>query len=77
MVGQDPVNFGTVKNLRLLIQIPCFNEAETLRRVVSDLPSRIRGVDVIETLVVDDGSTDGTSAAALALGVDHLVRHNR
>ncbi len=63
--------------MKLIIQIPCFNEAETLHRVVSDLPSRIDGVDSIETLVVDDGSRDGTSAVALGLGADHVVRHNQ
>lgn len=63
--------------MKLIIQIPCFNEAETLHRVVSDLPSRIAGIDMIETLVVDDGSDDQTAATALGLGVDHVVRHNR
>lgn len=63
--------------MKLIIQIPCFNEADTLHRVVSDLASRIDGVDEIETLVVDDGSRDGTAAAALGLGVDHVVRHNQ
>ena len=63
--------------MKLIIQIPCFNEAETLHRVVSDLPSRIAGVERIETLVVDDGSLDGTAAVALGLGVDHVVRHNQ
>lgn len=63
--------------MKLIVQIPCFNEVETLQGVISDLPSRIAGVDLIETLVIDDGSTDGTAAAAIALGVDHVVRHNR
>ena len=63
--------------MKLIIQVPCFNEAETLHRVVTDLPSRIDGIDSIETLVVDDGSGDGTAAVALGLGVDHVMRHNR
>ena len=63
--------------MRLIIQIPCFNEAETLHRVVSDLPTQMAGIDQIETLVVDDGSSDGTAAVALGLGIDHVVRHNR
>jgi glycosyltransferase involved in cell wall biosynthesis len=63
--------------MKLIIQIPCFNEAGTLHRVVSDLPSQISGIDSIETLVIDDGSDDATAATALGLGVDHVVRHNR
>ena len=63
--------------MKLIIQIPCFNEAETLHRVVSDLPHQLPGVRTIETLVVDDGSTDGTAAVALGLGVHHVVRHRR
>ncbi|OYP35148.1 glycosyltransferase family 2 protein [Rhodopirellula sp. MGV] len=63
--------------MKLIIQIPCFNEADTLHRVISDLPETIVGIDEIETLVVDDGSTDGTAAVALGLGVDHVIRHNR
>ncbi|GAA4450387.1 DUF1559 domain-containing protein [Novipirellula rosea] len=61
--------------MKLIIQIPCFNEAETLHRVLADLPSQISGIDEIETLVIDDGSSDGTAAVALGLGVDHVERH--
>lgn len=63
--------------MKLIIQIPCFNEAGTLYQVVSDLPSQISGIDSIETLVIDDGSDDGTAATAFGFGVDHVVRHNR
>ncbi len=63
--------------MKLIIQIPCFNEAETLHRVVADFPKEIAGIDEIETLVIDDGSRDGTAAVALGLGVNHVVRHNR
>jgi glycosyltransferase involved in cell wall biosynthesis len=63
--------------MKLIIQIPCYNEADTLHRVISDLPARIAGIESIETLVVDDGSNDRTAATALALGVNHVVRHNR
>ena len=63
--------------MRLIIQIPCFNEAETLAAAVGALPQKIDGVDEIQVLVVDDGSTDGTAEIATGLGVDHIVRHHR
>jgi glycosyltransferase involved in cell wall biosynthesis len=61
----------------LLIQIPCLNEASTLPATLRDLPRSIPGIDVIEVLVVDDGSRDGTSDVARANGVDHIVRLRR
>jgi len=63
--------------MNVIIQVPCLNEADTLHEVVADLPFTIAGVDSIETLVIDDGSRDGTAAVALGLGVDHVVRHRR
>jgi glycosyltransferase involved in cell wall biosynthesis len=60
--------------VKLIIQIPCYNEAETLPAVIRDLPAAIPGVDVIETLVVDDGSIDNTAEKARSLGVNHVVR---
>jgi glycosyltransferase involved in cell wall biosynthesis len=61
--------------MKLIIQIPCFNEAECLAATVEALPLRIPGIDKIEFLVIDDGSRDGTSDLATALGVHHLERH--
>ena len=62
---------------KLIIQIPCFNEAEALAGTVAALPRSIPGIDRIETLVIDDGSTDGTADVARKCGVDHVVRHRR
>jgi glycosyltransferase involved in cell wall biosynthesis len=62
---------------KLIIQIPCLNEAETLPATLADLPRSIPGIDVIETLVIDDGSRDGTADVARAAGVDHVVRLRR
>ena len=62
---------------KLIIQIPCLNEAPTLPATLADLPKTIAGVDVIEVLVIDDGSRDGTADVARACGVDHIVRLRR
>ncbi len=59
--------------MKLIIQIPCYNEAETLPQTLADLPDRLEGIDRIEVLVIDNGSTDGTAAIAREHAVDHLV----
>ena len=65
--------------MKLIIQIPCFNEEQTLPVTLGDLPREIRGIDVIEFLIIDDGSTDRTVETARDLGIHHIVRfpHNR
>lgn len=60
--------------MKLIIQIPCYNEAEVLPRTVADLPRAIPGIDELEYLVIDDGSHDGTDDVARRLGVHHIVR---
>ena len=60
--------------MKLIIQIPCFNEAEQLPQTLADLPRDVPGFDEVERLIIDDGSTDGTVEVARALGVEHLVR---
>ena len=62
---------------KLIIQIPCFNEAETLPETLVALPRRIDGIDQIEVLVIDDGSHDGTADVARRFGAHHIVRHRR
>jgi glycosyltransferase involved in cell wall biosynthesis len=60
--------------VKLIIQIPCFDEEQTLPATLQDLPREIPGIDAVEWLVVDDGSTDRTVEVARANGVDHIVR---
>jgi len=62
---------------KLIIQIPCLNEAATLPGTLADLPRSVPGIDVVEVLVIDDGSNDGTADVARACGVQHIVSFRR
>lgn len=61
--------------MKLIIQIPCFNEEQTLPQTFADLPREIDGIDEIEVMIIDDGSTDATVKVARDLGIDHIMRH--
>lgn len=63
--------------MRLFVQVPCLDEEETLPLVLSSIPRTIPGIDEIEILVIDDGSTDRTLEVARAHGVQHVVHHTR
>ncbi|HNV02471.1 MAG TPA: glycosyltransferase family 2 protein [Vicinamibacterales bacterium] len=60
--------------MKLIVQIPCLNEAQTLPATLRDIPRAIPGIDVVEVLVIDDGSRDGTAEVARRHGVEHVVR---
>lgn len=62
---------------KLIVQIPCFNEADSLPDTLIAIPRQIDGIDKIEILVIDDGSHDGTAEVARRFGVHHIVRHRR
>lgn len=59
--------------MKLIIQIPCYNEEKTLPLVLRDIPKHIKGIDQIETQIIDDGSRDKTVEVAKKLGVDHII----
>lgn len=61
--------------MKLIIQIPCLNEAKTLAIALADLPREVEGFDTVEWLIIDDGSTDDTVRVARENGVHHVVRH--
>lgn len=63
--------------MKLIIQIPCYNEAETLSMALTALPRQVLGFDTVEWLIIDDGSQDDTVRVARKCGVDHVVHHTR
>lgn len=61
--------------MKLIVQIPSYNEQDTIAEVINHIPRQIPGVDQVEVLIIDDGSDDHTVAVALANGADYVVRH--
>lgn len=61
--------------MKLVIQIPCLNEEQTLPLVLASIPTKINGIDEIEVVIIDDGSSDDTVAVAQRFGVKHIVSH--
>ena len=59
--------------MKLIIQVPCYNESETLAITLNELPRKVEGFDEVEWLIINDGSTDNTAEVAKACGVDHIV----
>lgn len=63
--------------MKLIVQIPCFNEEQTLPQTVADIPREIEGIDKVELLIIDDGSTDHTIDVAKKVGVDHIIKNSK
>ena len=62
--------------MKLIIQIPCYNEEDTLPITLAKLPRQVSGFETVEWLIIDDGSSDDTVSTALDAGVDHVVQHS-
>jgi glycosyltransferase involved in cell wall biosynthesis len=63
--------------MKLIVQIPCLNEEHTLPQTLADIPRQIEGIDVVEILIVDDGSSDRTVEVARKLGVEHIIQNKK
>ena len=61
--------------MKLIVQIPCYNEAKSIAQVISEVPNSIEGISSIELLIIDDGSTDDTVKIAQSLGVKHIIKN--
>lgn len=59
--------------MKLVVQIPCYNEEDTIQETIADIPRKIAGVDAVEILIIDDGSEDNTCEVARAAGADHVI----
>ncbi|MGK2871559.1 MAG: glycosyltransferase [Alphaproteobacteria bacterium] len=63
--------------MKLIVQIPCYNEEHSLPQTVRDIPRSIPRIDKVEILIIDDGSTDGKLSVARELGVEHMVKNKQ
>lgn len=63
--------------MKLIVQVPCYDEEETLHLVVNSIPRKIKDIDKVEIMIMDDGSSDRTVEIAKELGVDHIVQQKR
>ena len=63
--------------MKLIIQIPCFNEEEYICKTIDDLPKKVDGIDKIEILIINDGSTDNTLEVVKNKKVDHIVTYSK
>lgn len=80
MKNKDKINQRAKKESavkKLVIQIPAYNEAENISRTLDDIPRQYEGIDEVQVVVIDDGSTDGTARVALEHGADAVIRHRR
>ncbi len=64
-------------SIKLFVQVPCYNEEETLHLVLESIPKKIEGIDSVDVLIIDDGSRDKTIEVAKKHGVKHFVKHRR
>jgi len=64
----------SIGRMKLIVQIPCLNEEQTLPATLQDIPRQIPGIDKVEILIIDDGCTDRTVEVAREHGVDHILR---
>lgn len=77
MVFIETINCTEGQLMKLIIQIPCFNEEETIAITIGELPREMEGFDLVEWLIIDDGSKDNTVEVARKAGVDHVVTLSR
>lgn len=63
--------------MKLIVQIPCYNEEETISTTLNEIPKKIDGIDDVEILIIDDGSIDKTVEVAKKCGMDHIVSHSK
>src|SRR6185503_9449056 len=64
-----------MSGMKLIVQIPCYNEEKTLPLVLKSIPKKIKGVDAVEILIIDDGCKDKTVQVAKKYNVDHILHH--